>query len=54
MAACRNFSETTRKMNLIPVLNKASPQAHIESELNELGVPGKLMKYVVHSSKRKI
>jgi hypothetical protein len=40
-------------MNLKPVLNKTSPQAHTESELDELGVPGKLMKYVVHLSKRK-
>jgi hypothetical protein len=38
-------------MNLIPVLNKTSPLAHTESELDVLGVPGKLVKYVVHSSK---
>jgi hypothetical protein len=40
-------------MSLIPVLNKNSPQAHTESELDVLGVHGKLVKYVVHSSKRK-
>jgi hypothetical protein len=40
-------------MNLILVLNKTSPHAHMESELGVLGVHGKLVKYVVHSSKRK-
>jgi hypothetical protein len=29
------------------------PQAHTESELGVLGFHGKLVKYVVHSSKRK-
>jgi hypothetical protein len=53
MAACRSSSENTRKMSLIPVFNKTSPRAHMESELDVLGVPGKLVKYVVHSSKRK-
>jgi hypothetical protein len=42
-----------QKMNLILVLNKTSPWAHTELELDVLGVPGKLVKYVVHSSKRK-
>ena len=40
-------------MSLIPVFNKNSPEAHTESELEVLGVYGKLVKYVVHSSKRK-
>jgi hypothetical protein len=40
-------------MSLILVFNKNSPQAHTESELDVLGVHGKLVKYVVHSSKRK-
>jgi hypothetical protein len=40
-------------MSLIPIFNKNSPQAHTESELGVLGVHGKLVKYVVHSSKRK-
>jgi hypothetical protein len=53
MAACRSSSKTTRKMNLIPVLNKTSPHAHMELELEVLGVPGKLVKYVIHSSKRR-
>jgi hypothetical protein len=52
MAACRSSSENTRKMNLIPVLNKTSLQAHTESELDVLGVHGKLVKYVGHSSKK--
>jgi hypothetical protein len=53
MVACKSSSKNTREMNLIPVLNKTSPQAHIELELDVLGVPGKLVKYVIHSSKRK-
>jgi hypothetical protein len=53
MAACRSSSENTGKMSLIPVFNKNSPQAHTESELDMLGVYRKLVKYVVHSSKRK-
>jgi hypothetical protein len=40
-------------MSLILVFNKNSPQAHTESELDVPGVHGKLMQYVVHSSKRK-
>jgi hypothetical protein len=41
-------------MNLIPILNITSPRAHMESELDVFGVPGKLVKYVVHLSKEKI
>jgi hypothetical protein len=47
MAACRSSLENTRKMNLTPVLNKTSP------ELDVLGVPGKLVNYVVYSFKKK-
>jgi hypothetical protein len=39
-------------MSLILVFNKKSPWAHTESELDVFGVHGKLVKYVVHSSKR--
>jgi hypothetical protein len=53
MAACRSSLENTRKMSLILVFNKNSPWAHTVSELGVLGVHGKLVKYVVHSSKRK-
>jgi hypothetical protein len=53
MVACRSISENTRKMSLIPVFNKTSARAHMELELDVLGVHGKLVKYVVHSSKRK-
>jgi hypothetical protein len=53
MAACKSSLENTRKMSLIPVFNKNLPWAHTESELDVLGVPRKLVKYVVHSSKRK-
>jgi hypothetical protein len=53
MAACKSSLENTGKMSLIPVFNKNSPRAHMESELNVLGVHGKLVKYVVHLFKRK-
>jgi hypothetical protein len=53
MAACRSSSKNIGIMNLILVLNKNSPQAHMELELDVLGVYRKLVKYVVHSSKRK-
>jgi hypothetical protein len=53
MAACRSSSENTGKISLILVLSKNSPRAHTESELGVLGVHEKLVKYVVHSSKRK-
>jgi hypothetical protein len=53
MAACRSSLKNTWKMSLILVFNKKLPQAHTESELGVLGVHGKLVKYVVHSSKRK-
>jgi hypothetical protein len=53
MAACRSSSKNTGKMSLIPIFNKNSPQAHTKSELDVLGVHGKLVKYVVHLSKRK-
>jgi hypothetical protein len=53
MAACRSSLENTGKLSLILVSNKNSPRAHTESELGVLGVHGKLVKYVVHSSKRK-
>jgi hypothetical protein len=53
VAAYRNSSENTREMNLIPVFSKTSPQAYMESKLDVLDVLGKLVKYVVHLSKRK-
>jgi hypothetical protein len=54
VAAYRSSSKNTRKINLIPVLNKTSPWAHMELEFDVLGVPGKLVKYVIHSFKKKI
>jgi hypothetical protein len=53
MAACRSSSENTGKISLILVFNKNSPRAHTESELGLLGIHGKLVKYVIHSFKRK-
>jgi hypothetical protein len=42
-----------KKTNLKPILNKTSPEAHKELEFEALGVLGKLVKYLVHLSKRK-
>jgi hypothetical protein len=53
MVACRSFSINIGKMSLIPVFNKNLPRAHMELELDELGVHGKLVKYVVYLSKEK-
>jgi hypothetical protein len=53
MAACRSSLENTGKMSLVPVFNKNSPRAHTDSELDVLSVHGKLMKYVIHLSRRK-
>jgi hypothetical protein len=53
MAACRSSLENTGNMSFIPVFNKNLPRAHTESELDVLGVHGKLVKYVVHSFRRK-
>jgi hypothetical protein len=44
---------TKNELNTVPVFNKNLPRAHTESELDVLGVPGKLVKYVIHSFKRK-
>jgi hypothetical protein len=49
----RSSSKNIGKLSLILVFNKTSPRAHMESELDVLGVHGKLVKYVVHLSKRK-
>jgi hypothetical protein len=54
MVACRSSSKNTGKMSLIPIFNKKSPQVCTELEFDMLGVHRKLMKYVVHLSKRKI
>jgi hypothetical protein len=53
MATCRSSSENTGKMSIILVFNKNLPQAHTESELDLLGIRGKLVKCVVHLFKRK-
>jgi hypothetical protein len=53
MATWRRSSKNTGKIILIPIFNKTLPRAHTESKLDMLGVHKKLVKYVVHSSKRK-
>jgi hypothetical protein len=54
MAACKSSSKDIGKLNLKPIFNKKIPWAYIESEFDVLGVHKKLVKYVVHSSERKI
>jgi hypothetical protein len=53
MATYRSSLISTRKMNLELILNNNSPRAHMELEFNVLGVGGKLVKYIIHLSKRK-
>jgi hypothetical protein len=53
MATCWSSSLNTRKMNLKPVLNQTSPQAHTESKLDMFGVSKKLVRYVVQKKKLK-
>jgi hypothetical protein len=53
MVACRSSLENIGKMNLVSVLEKTSPRVHTKLELVVFGVAKKLVKYVVHSSKRK-
>jgi hypothetical protein len=50
MAACRSSLENIEKMSSIPVFNRNSARAHMESELDVLGVHEKLAKYVIHLS----
>jgi hypothetical protein len=49
MVVCGNPSKDIGKMNLKLVLNKTSQRAHMELELDVLGVPRKLVKYSLHS-----
>jgi pyridoxine/pyridoxamine 5'-phosphate oxidase len=53
VAACRSSSKNIGKMNKQPILNINLPWAHMELEVDVLGVVEKLVKYVVHFSKRK-
>jgi hypothetical protein len=54
IVACRSSYKNTRKMNLQPILNKNLPWIHMESKFDVLGITRKLVKYVVHSFKKKI
>ena len=40
-------------MNLIPILNRTLLHAHMELELDVLGVPGKVLKHELHSAKER-
>jgi hypothetical protein len=48
MAAYRSSSKNTQILNLESILNKNSLWAHTESELDMLGIAGKLVKYSFH------
>jgi hypothetical protein len=54
IAAYRSSLKNIRKLNIQPILNKNSPWAHMELEFEVLGVVEKLVKYVIHLSKRKV
>jgi hypothetical protein len=45
-------SKNTRKMKLLPNLNKNSPWAHMELDFDVIGVVGKFVTNVVYLSKR--
>jgi hypothetical protein len=51
--AVSDSSKNIGKMSLIPAFNKNMPWAHTELELDVFGVHRKLVKYIIHSSKRK-
>jgi hypothetical protein len=53
VAAYRSSPKTRGKMNLQPILDKNLPQAYMELEFDKLGIAIKLLKYLVHLSKRK-
>jgi hypothetical protein len=53
MVACWSSSKNMRNMSSELVFNKKSPEAHTKSDFDVLGVHGKLVKYVVPSTKRK-
>ena len=54
MVTCRCSPRTSNgKMNLNLILRKTSPRACTELEFDVFGIPEKLVKYVVHLSKRK-
>jgi hypothetical protein len=53
VVAYRDSSKNIRNINLIHILNKYSPWAHIKLEFDMLGVAKQLVKYVVHLSKIK-
>jgi hypothetical protein len=54
---CKRFKKEGRPSNFHEFwseeVHKTSPRAHTESELDVLGVPNKLVKYVVHLFKRR-
>jgi hypothetical protein len=53
VAACRSSSANREIISSMPFCNRNSPQSHMKSELDALGVQGNRVSYVVHSSKQK-
>jgi hypothetical protein len=53
VAAYKISFKNRRKMHFQPIFNKISSWAHMESKFDVLGIAGKLMKYVIHLSKKK-
>jgi hypothetical protein len=54
VVACRSSLKNAKKMNLQLIWNKNSPWAHIELEIDVLGVAEKLIKYVIHWSQKNL
>jgi hypothetical protein len=54
MATCRSPLKNKGNLNLQLILNNNSPWAHTNLELDVLGVAGKLLKYIIRLSKKKI
>jgi hypothetical protein len=53
MAIYKSSLKNTRKVNLQPIFNKISPWTLMASQFDVLGVAKKLIKWLVHMSKRK-
>jgi hypothetical protein len=54
MATCRSPLKNKGNLNLQLILNNNSPWAHTNLELDVLGVAGKLLKYIIRLSKKKL
>ena len=54
VAPYRSYSKNSKNMNLQSILNKNSPEGHMELEFDKFGVAKNLVKFVVHLFKIKL